>query len=78
MLPFLKELPILPVQYRIWFKITLLTLKCPNNLAPQYLCDLITIYKPNVNYSGCSCLKIYMVLQKPSIKVTFSLFEIEV
>ena len=39
--PFLKELHFLPVEYRIHFKIALLTFKCINNVAPQYLKDMI-------------------------------------
>ena len=44
--PILKELHWLPIKYRIDFKILLLTYKCLNNLAPVYLSNLITPYKP--------------------------------
>ena len=36
----------LPVEFRIQFKINLLTYKCLNNLAPSYLCNLISIRVP--------------------------------
>ena len=41
--PFLKELHFLPVKFRIQFKIALLTFKCLNNMAPEYLKDMIFI-----------------------------------
>ena len=44
--PYLKELHWLPVEYRIQFKINTLTYRCLNNLAPQYLCDLLQKYQP--------------------------------
>ena len=42
----LRELHWLPVEKRITYKILLITFKCLNNLAPSYLSDLITQYKP--------------------------------
>ena len=42
-LSLLKELHWLPISYRIEFKIRLLTYKCLNNLAPQYLSDLLQV-----------------------------------
>lgn len=36
----------LPVEFRIQFKINLLTYKCLNNLAPSYLCNLLSIRIP--------------------------------
>ena len=41
--PFLKKLHFLPVEYRIKFKLSLLVFKCLNNLAPDYLKNLITL-----------------------------------
>ena len=41
--PYLKKLHFLPVIYRIQFKVALLVFKCINNLAPNYLKDLISI-----------------------------------
>ena len=47
--PLLKELHWLPVESRIIFKILLLTFKSLNNMAPQYLSDLVTFYHPGKN-----------------------------
>ena len=41
--PILKDLHWSPIKYRIEFKIVLLTFKCLQGLAPQYLVDLIAI-----------------------------------
>ena len=45
--PILKELHWLPVEQRIIFKINLITFKCLKNLAPSYLKELLTPYRPN-------------------------------
>ena len=45
--PILKELHWLPMEQRIIFKINLIALKCFNNLAPSYLKELLTLYRPN-------------------------------
>ena len=45
--PFLKELHFLPVRFRIRYKIALMTFKCLNNIAPQYLSEMITLRDPN-------------------------------
>ena len=39
--PVLESLHWLPIKLRIDFKILLLTYKCVNGLAPQYLCELV-------------------------------------
>ena len=39
--PVLKELHWLRIKFRVRFKILLLTYKCLNNLAPEYLTDLV-------------------------------------
>ena len=39
--PILKSLHWLPIKIRIDFKILLLTYKCVNSLAPEYLCNLV-------------------------------------
>ena len=39
--PILKSLHWLPIKFRIDFKILLLTYKCVNGLAPDYLCELV-------------------------------------
>jgi hypothetical protein len=44
--PTLKDLHWLPVHQRILYKMLLLTYKCLNNLAPQYLTDMIIPYHP--------------------------------
>ena len=44
-----KELRWLPIEFRIKFKIILLTFKCLNDLAPKYLQDLLEVYKPQRN-----------------------------
>ena len=38
-----KELHWLPVQFRIQFKITILTLRAIHEMAPEYLCELVRI-----------------------------------
>ena len=47
--PVLQSLHWLPVHYRIMFKILLLSYQCFHNLAPSYLTELLTIYKPGRN-----------------------------
>jgi hypothetical protein len=44
--PTLKALHWLPIKLRISYKILLQTYKCLNSLAPDYLCDLISISQP--------------------------------
>ena len=44
--PLLKDLHWLPLQYRIKFKVLLLTFKCLNGLAPSYLSSMVTVYRP--------------------------------
>jgi hypothetical protein len=44
--PLLIELHWLPVEYRIQFKILLITFKALNGMAPQYISDLIKPYTP--------------------------------
>ena len=60
--PCLIELHWLPVQYRIDFKIALLTFKCINGLAPSYLSSLVELYVPARNLRSSS-----KVLLKPKI-----------
>ena len=45
--PVLFNLHWLPVNQRIIFKILLITYKVLNNLAPSYICDLLTSYTPS-------------------------------
>ena len=44
--PILEKLHWLPVSHRITFKIALLTHRCVNKVAPDYLCDLIEVVQP--------------------------------
>ena len=44
-----RELHWLPIEFRIKYKILLLTFKCLNNLAPKYLQDLLEIHEPQRN-----------------------------
>ena len=44
--PVLQELHWLPVEYRIEFKINLLTFKCLHDMAPIYLRELLHVYTP--------------------------------
>ena len=50
MLPFLKSLHILPVKFRITFKIALLVFKCLKNCAPEYLQEYVVSRKPSFAY----------------------------
>ena len=45
--PVLINLHWLPVEYRVKFKLLLLTFKALNGLAPKYLTDLIEYYSPS-------------------------------
>ena len=54
--PILKDLHWLPVEYRIKFKILLLTFKALHGLSPTYLQDLISIRKPPRNLRSSSSM----------------------
>ena len=45
--PYLKELHFLPIRFRIKYKIALLVFKCLNNMAPEYLSEMVTLREPN-------------------------------
>ena len=47
--PMLRELHWLPVTLRVDYKICVLIFKCLNGLAPAYLSNLISVYKPTRN-----------------------------
>ena len=47
--PCLVHLHWLPIKYRIDYKIAVLTFKCINGLAPDYLAELIQTYEPSRN-----------------------------
>ncbi len=44
--PVMSTLHWLPIKYRIYFKILLITYKALNSLAPQYLSKLLSHYSP--------------------------------
>ena len=44
--PVLYSLHWLPVEYRITFKVLLLTFKILNNYCPKYLKELVNLYEP--------------------------------
>ena len=52
--PVLFQLHWLPVAERIKFKILLITYKSLNNLAPSYICDMISRYRPSRNLRSSS------------------------
>ncbi len=52
-MPILMSLHWLPVKYRIDFKIVLFVYKALNNLAPQYLTDLLLPYTPSRTLRSC-------------------------
>ena len=56
--PILIQLHWLPVADRIKFKILLITYKSLNNLAPSYIADLISRYKPSRNLRSSSSLQL--------------------
>ena len=47
--PILNELHWLPINKRCQFKILLLTFKSLNGCAPEYLCDMLNVYMPNIS-----------------------------
>ena len=81
---YLKELHILPVKYRIYFKISLLTFKCLHGLAPQYLQDIIfynmhkdtTLYDRGI-YNRASLLQSSPSLTLSNLKQCLRFFHIK-
>ena len=59
----------LPINFRIQFKILLLTFKCLHGLAPQYLSDLLTIVKHS-RYNLRSNSSILLVPPSAKCKIT--------
>ena len=51
---FLKKLHWLPVRQRIHFKILLITYKSINDMAPEYLCELVSIRNSSQKLSSSS------------------------
>jgi len=75
---FFKKLHWLPVRQRILLKIVLITYKSSNDMAPEYLCELMSIRKSLRKlghtvryYCRCQCLGsshmviVHLVLQPP-------------
>jgi hypothetical protein len=56
--PTLKALHWLPISQRISYKILLQTYKCLNGLAPDYLCELISISQPVRSLRSSSAVKL--------------------
>ena len=63
----LMQLPWLPVEQRIIFKINLICFKILNNSAPDYLVDLIHVYEP-ARYLRSSSDKWRLVIKPYSLK----------
>ncbi len=64
--PVLRSLHLLPVTFRIDFKVLLLVYKSLNGLGPKYIADMLTEYKPNrpLRSLGSSQLEIPRVYTK--------------
>lgn len=67
MSPILQQLHWLPVKFRIDLKILMLTYKALNNQAPDYISELLTLYKPSrALRSSCQML---LVVPKTKTKL---------
>ena len=65
--PILQQLHWLPVKFRIDFKILMLTYKAFNNQAPDYISELLTLFKPSrALRSSCQML---LVVPKTKTKL---------
>ena len=58
----MKEVHILPVEYRVKYKLSLMVYKCINGLAPTYLQELIV---PRITYSHLRSANNVYDLQTP-------------
>ena len=58
----------LPVEQRIIFKINLTCFKILNNLAPDYLVDLIHVYERPARYLRSSSDKLRLVIKPNNLK----------
>ena len=65
--PVLRELHLLPVKFRVEFKIALLVFKTLNGLAPQHLSELLVV-KPRTRYSLRSDSETLLVISKVTRK----------
>lgn len=64
--PVLQQLHWLPIQFRIQFKVLLLTFKAIHNLSPPYLSDLLHVSIPSRSLRSSSSLH----LSVPSVRLT--------
>ena len=70
-LPFLKSLHILPINFRVKFKIALLVFKCLKSCAPKYLQQLVMLRKPSSVYhfrNNCDNFLIEKTLEPTYVK----------
>lgn len=51
----LKKLHWLPMEQRIKFKILLLVFRALDGTAPDYLCELLSVYTPSRNLRSADC-----------------------
>ncbi|XP_072048793.1 uncharacterized protein [Amphiura filiformis] len=65
--PVLQSLHWLPIKKRAAYKILLMTYKALNQLAPQYISDIVTYYKPVRNLRSSNKLSL-TVTSRPSTK----------
>ena len=66
--PILKKLHWLPIDLRIHFKVLVFCYRSINNIAPGYLCDLVSLYTPSrALRSSDKCL-----LDVPATKTKYS------
>lgn len=63
-----KELHWLPVNYRIEFRILVLVYMCLNNMAPEYLIELLTVYQPTKFTRASGVIKLTPPVQIPKTK----------
>ena len=68
MLPFLKSLHILPINFRVIFKIALLVFKCLKNCAPKYLQQLVMLRKPYHFRNNCDSFLTEKTLEPKYVK----------
>jgi len=59
--PILQNLHRLPVRQRIHFKILLITYKSVNDMAPEYLCELVSIRKSSRKLGSSSQILLHIV-----------------
>ncbi len=65
--PVLIKLHWLPVKFRIDFKILLLTFKTLHNKAPEYICNLVTVYDSPCNLRSLAHENLLLVEPKTSL-----------